>query len=102
MDCRRRSGKGGAAYLQPLHCGKRPHADCKNTHSRQGADRYRPSRQAKGLGHAGKSLSVVRQIRRRDIGAAGVHGLYRELQDLYQVSEIQKADGKPGGESASF
>ena len=26
-----------------------------------------------------KSLSVVRQIRRRDIGAAGVHGLYCEF-----------------------
>ncbi len=50
----------------------------------------------KRLGHAGESLSVVLQICRRDIGAAGVHGLYRELQDLYQVPEIQKADGKPG------
>ena len=26
----------------------------------------------------------------RDIGAAGVHRLYRELQDLYQVLEIKK------------
>ena len=32
----------------------------------------------------------------RIFGAAGVHGLYRKLQDLYQVPEIQKADGKPG------
>ena len=31
----------------------------------------------------------------RDIGAAGVHRLYRELQDLYQVLEIQKAAGNP-------
>ena len=72
------------------------YADRKNPHSRQGADRYRLSRQAERLGHAGESLSVVRKICRWDIGATGVHGLYRELQDLYQVPKIQKADGKPG------
>ena len=38
---------------------------------------------------------MVCQICRRDIGAAGVHRLYHKLQDLYQVSEIQKADGNP-------
>ena len=96
MDRGRRSGKGGTAHLQPLHCRKRPHADRQNPHSRQGADRYRLSRQAERLGHAGESLSVVRKICRRDIGTSGVHGLYRKLQDLYQVPEIQKADGKPG------
>ena len=63
MDCRRRSGKGGAAYLQPLHCRKRPHADCKNPHSRQGADRHRLSRQAKGLGHAGEPIPLEYQRR---------------------------------------
>ena len=36
--------------------GKRPHADCKNPHSRQGADRYRLSRQAKGLGSCRKTF----------------------------------------------
>ena len=96
MDCGRRSGKGSAAHLQPLHCRERPYADRQNPHNRQGADRYCLSRQAERLSHAGKSLSVVCKICHRDIGAAGVHGLYRELQDLYQVSEIQKADGKPG------
>ena len=95
MDCRRRSGKGGAAHLQPLHCGERPHADCQNPHSRQGADRYCLSRQAKGLGHAGESLSVVRQICRRNIGASGVHRLYRELQDLYQVLKFKKRMENP-------
>ena len=63
MDCRRRSGKGGAAYLQPLHCRKRPHADCKNPHSRQGADRHRLSRQAKGLGYAGEPIPLEYQRR---------------------------------------
>ena len=96
MERGRRSGKGGTAHLQPLHCGERSYADRKNSHSRQGADRYRLSRQAERLGHAGGSLSVVRKICFRDIGAAGVHGLYHKLQDLYQVPKIQKADGKPG------
>ncbi len=39
---------------------------------------------------------MVRQICRRDIGAAGVYGLYCGLQDLYQVPKIQKSDGKSG------
>ena len=63
MDCRRRSGKGGAAYLQPLHCGERPYADRKNLHSRQGADRHRLSRQAKGLGYAGEPIPLEYQRR---------------------------------------
>ena len=63
MDCRRRSGKGGAAHFQPLHCGERPYADRKNLHSRQGADRHRLSRQAKGLGYAGEPIPLEYQRR---------------------------------------
>ena len=53
-------------------------------------------RKAKRLGHAGEPISLEYQRCASDSGAAGIHGLYRELQDLYQVPEIQKADGKPG------
>ena len=42
---------------------KRPHADCKNPHSRQGADRHRLSRQAKGLGYAGEPIPLEYQRR---------------------------------------
>ena len=57
------SGKGGAAHFQPLHCGERPYADRKNLHSRQGADRHRLSRQAKGLGYAGEPIPLEYQRR---------------------------------------
>ena len=40
---------------------------------------------------AGKSLSLGPEICRRDIGAAGVHRLYGELQDLFQVPQAEKA-----------
>ena len=45
-------------------------------------------RKAKRLGHAGEPISLEYQRCASDSGAAGIHGLYRELQDLYQVFEI--------------
>ena len=47
------------------------------------------------MGHAGQSVPVVRQVCRRNTGEAGIYRLYRQLQDLYQIPEIQKADGEP-------
>ncbi len=78
------------------------YADCKNTDSGQGADRYRLQCKAKGLDDAGKSVSVESKIYRRNFRTTGIYRLYRQFQDLYQIPEIQKADGKSERESADI
>lgn len=55
---------------------------------------------AKGLDYARKSLSLESKIRCGDIRAARIHRLYRQFQDLYQILEIQRADGEPKGKPA--
>lgn len=77
--------------------GRGSHADRQPTESGQGANAQR----IQGLaGHqdpkqeTGGPLRLAQQYRCGDSGTAGVHGLYGELQDLYQLHLGQEAAGQ--------
>lgn len=83
--------------LRPVYEGPWSHADRQPTESGQGANAQR----IQGLaGHqdpkqeTGGPLRLAQQYRCGDSGTAGVHGLYGELQDLYQLHLGQEAAGQ--------
>ena len=89
MDCGRRSGKGGGRIFNLCIAGKGPMQIAKILT----ADRVLivTAYHARQKGWAmPENLYQWCAKSVRDIGAAGVHRLYRELQDLYQVLEIKK------------
>ena len=48
--------------------------------------------QAQEKADAGKTIPLGQPIHCRDFGTAGVHRLYAQLQDLFQVLQAEKAD----------
>ena len=50
--------------------------------------------QAKEKADAGKTVPLEQPVHCRDFGTAGVHRLYLQLQDLFQVLQAEKADSQ--------
>ena len=50
--------------------------------------------QAKEKADAGKTVPLGQPVHCRDFGTAGVHRLYLQLQDLFQVLQAEKADSQ--------
>ncbi len=76
------------------HMGKPPYGDCKDSGRKADYDRKGTLCQAKEKADAGKTVPLGQPVHCRDFGTAGVHRLYLQLQDLFQVLQAEKADSQ--------
>ena len=90
MDRGRESRRNRKADFRPVHCRERPHADCQATDRRTRLYGQDPLRPAGRKASAGEALQVESQVCCGNFGAARVHRLYGEFQDLFQVSQAEK------------
>ena len=67
------------------------HADCQAADCRTRSHGQGTLCSACGKTAAGESIPLGSEICRRNIGTPGVHRLYGELQDLFQVPQAEKA-----------